>query len=153
MKNLYLIILISAGIISCIENNSNNTNAIPQDTSHTNNHTLNNSPQTDSVSNHNKIIFQQIDNNALVVITGTEPGWILNLFENKFQFIGNYGKDTFEQSVKLNLKNFPIQYQSKEISFSIEKKQCIAISGDTLPLSAKVTFQKNNLQGCGKFLK
>lgn len=153
MKNLYISILLSGSVLSCTETNNSNTTAISQDTTHTDNYTVKHSPNIDSASNQNKIIFQQIDNNALIVITGTEPGWILNLFENKFQFIGNYGKDTFEQSVKLNLKNFPIQYQSKEISFSIEKKQCIAISGDTLPLSAKVTFQKNNLQGCGKFLK
>ncbi|GAB4453129.1 MAG: hypothetical protein OHK0036_15670 [Bacteroidia bacterium] len=153
MKNFYHIILLSGCILSCTENTSNNTNADLQDTSYTNNDTIINSPNTDSISNQNKIIFQQIDNNALIVITGTEPGWILNLFENKFQFIGNYGKDTLEKTIKLDLKNLPIQYQSKEISFNIEKKQCIAISGDTLPLSARVTYQQNNLQGCGKFLK
>lgn len=108
---------------------------------------------SDSIASPERILFKQIDQNALFLATGTEPGWILTLFQNKFQLIANYGKDTIEKNMNLDFKKNPIQYQSADVSFVIDKKPCIAISGDTLQYSVKLKFQNKDYSGCGKFLK
>lgn len=108
----------------------------------------------DSTHQQRQSILQEVDKDTLIIANGTEPGWILTLFENKFIFVGNYGQDTISESYnKINIQQFPIEYKSKNITFKLEKKKCIAASGEELNISANIIFQGKHLQGCGKILK
>ncbi|GAB4207741.1 MAG: hypothetical protein Fur0023_18800 [Bacteroidia bacterium] len=97
-------------------------------------------------------MFKQIDNDVVFMASGTEPGWILALYKDKFLFVHNYGQDTVEDKLTSELQ-FPYTFQSDKLSFAIDKKNCIAISGDTLSYFVKVKHQDKELIGCGKMMK
>ncbi len=97
-------------------------------------------------------MFKQIDNDVIFLASGTEPGWILTLYKHKFLFVHNYGQDTVEDKLTSELQ-FPYTFQSSKLSFAIDKKNCIAISGDTLSYFVKVKHQGKELTGCGRMMK
>ncbi|MCX7728710.1 MAG: hypothetical protein N2203_04485 [Bacteroidia bacterium] len=146
-KTIHLALLFM--IISCNNEHSDNASVNLQTESIT--HTDSGIQPKDTVPAQQ--LFRQIGDNTIFIATGTEPGWILTLSNENFIFINNYGSDTIQGKFHSELKQFPVHVQSEKLSFDIDKKQCIAISGDTLPYSVKIYLQKNVLTGCGKMLK
>lgn len=116
-----------------------------------------NTPSTpginDTLSTNTKNIFQEIEHDAVFTASGTEPGWIFILFPKKYKFITNYGADTIIEEHHLNVQQIPLHFQSSKLSFNIDKKNCIALSGDTLHYTVKIKNNNTELNGCGRFLK
>lgn len=110
-------------------------------------------PKTKENITNNQRILTEIPSNLIIIATGTEPGWILNIYSNKYEFVGNYGKDTLYGERTFQVEQIPIYFTSSDLSFKIEKKHCLAISGDTLELSVEVKHKGNTYKGCGKILK
>lgn len=152
MQTKFVGIIFSLILLSCNNQQTNErNNADNQLTQHTD--ILKNKNNTDTESINQRPLFHQISHDVIFIANGTEPGWLLTLYSDKFQFIANYGKDTIEEKLNLDIHNMPVQYKSDKLSFLIDKKTCIAISGDTLSYTVKIIYDKNELNGCGKKLK
>lgn len=136
-------------LYSC--NQSNNENNAAHQTEQQSITTDTVRPQSNDSVNKTRM-FKQIDNDVVFWASGTEPGWILALYKHKFLFVHNYGQDTVEDKLTSELQ-FPYTFQSDKLSFAIDKKNCIAISGDTLSYFVKVKHQGKELTGCGKMMK
>jgi len=149
-------IVLSIVLISCSNNETSTTQNIENaDTTKVSDiNSVKSQSDSISTSQQDKFILSEVGNDAVIIASGIEPGWILTIYENKFQFIGNYGEDTVIGNFNnLNVHQLPIKYSSKEISFLIEQKKCTAISGDILDISVEVNYNQKKLLGCGKFLK
>lgn len=109
--------------------------------------------KTEENTTHNQRILTEIPSNLIIIATGTEPGWILNIYSDKYEFIGNYGKDTLRGERTFEAEQIPIYFTSSDLSFRIEQKHCLAISGDTLELSVEVKHKGNTYKGCGKIMR
>lgn len=149
IKKAGMWMLCAFALYSCNQSNNENNpehpaeqQSVVADTTH--------HPSKDSVDNTQ--MFKQIDNDVVFLASGTEPGWILALYKDKFLFVHNYGQDTVEDKLTSELQ-FPYAFQSGKLSFAIDKKNCIAISGDTLSYFVKVKHQGKELTGCGKMVK
>jgi len=154
MKKKLFSLFVFTSMISCSSpENTNNTENNIIDTTSKKITSETKQLDTTAVSNNQKMTFQEINKDTYILATGTEPGWILSIYKDKFQLVANYGKDTVEKNLNFDPTIFPIQYKDNELSFKIEKKNCIAISGDTLSLSVLLNFKNNHWKGCGKFLK
>jgi uncharacterized membrane protein len=149
------ILITSIGLVACSNNETSSTQNI-ENTDTTKVSVINSTKsKSDSISasQQRKFVLNEVSNDAVLIASGTEPGWVLTIFENKFQFVGNYGEDTLNGNLNINVHQLPIKYSSKEISFLVEQKKCTAISGDVLDISVEVNFNQKKLLGCGKFLK
>lgn len=149
IKKAEIWMLCVCALYSCNTSNNENTPAYPTnsqsvmtDTTHL--------PSKDDAGKTQ--MFRQIGNDVVFMASGTEPGWILALYKDKFLFVHNYGQDTVEDKLTSELQ-FPYTFQSDKLSFAIDKKNCIAISGDTLSYFVKVKHQGKELTGCGKMMK
>ncbi|GIV28368.1 MAG: hypothetical protein KatS3mg027_2182 [Bacteroidia bacterium] len=143
--NIFSLIL----LFSCQNENSNTNVSATKDTISSKADTVRNNENTPS----NQRILTQVPSNLIIIATGTEPGWILNIYSNKYEFIADYGKDTLSGERTFNIDEVPIYFTSSDLSFKIDKKNCIAISGETLDLSVEVKYKGEVLKGCGKILK
>ncbi len=158
MKKISLILSGGLALLSCNNNEASQKkqrNNIYQNVStHLQKTDTSDISKKDSPSNRKQFILQEVQNDELFIASGIEPGWILRLFENRFLFVGNYGKDTVQNHLNnVNINKLPIEYKDKNITFKIEKQLCIAASGEEVNYSVKVIFQKRVLKGCGKVLK
>lgn len=99
-----------------------------------------------------KQLLPSSNSKPLLIASGTEPGWLLNIYTDKFVFIAHYGQDTLQEPFSVNIQHFPIRYKSQTLSFLLEKKNCIAISGETMPVTATIEYKGNKWIGCGKLL-
>lgn len=149
MKKPLMLTSLLAFLYGCTSNTA--------DTSHNATTTQTNDTATyqqpdDSAKLTTKQVLQQIDTDLLLIASGTEPGWILQIYTDKFIFIAQYGQDTLQEPFSANIQQFPIQYKSQTLSFQLEKKNCTAISGETMPLTATIEYKGNKWTGCGKLL-
>jgi hypothetical protein len=152
-KNLFSFIVITSMISCTSPENTNNPEKNTTDTA--SQKTISETTQQDTTisSNNQKKILQEVNKEVYILASGSEPGWVLSIYKDKFQLVANYGKDTIEKNHSFNPTSFPIQYKDNELSFKIKKKNCIALSGDTLSISVLLDFKNNHWKGCGKFLK
>lgn len=144
-----LIFALSLTTVACTNHQS------PSDNTSTSNHiahiqsSTNVPTQSDSLSKDKK--FAQIPQNAILMANGTEPGWILLLYSNKYELVINYGKDTIIEDISIAQPlQFPLHIRGQKASIQLEKKECIATSGEKQSISATVMVNGQTLNGCGK---
>ncbi len=153
----YLILL--NVLISCSENpiTNNDTSKMALESNSQIQQSIDTTKKTTLDTNHHqaRFILQEVDKNAIIIAWGTEPGWTLTLLKDKLLFVGNYGQDTIQEAYNksIDFQQFPLEYKSKNITFKLEKKKCIAISGEELDISVKVFYKDQEFQGCGRMMK
>lgn len=152
MKKLLSICSIVSLLFSCQNEKTNPVESTPKSKDSVTSSNINTPPTSANITSQQKTLTQ-VPSNLLIIATGSEPGWILNIYSDKYEFIGNYGKDTLRGERNFAKEQIPIYFTSSDLSFKIEKKNCIAMSGEKLELSVEVTYQNNVFKGCGKILK
>lgn len=148
IKKMGLYSLIATWLCSCNPSENKNNNHHTQQE----NIPTKDTATSQAYTTNNQQLFQEIDNKVIFLASGTEPGWILTLYKEKFLFVHHYGQDTIIDKLTSTLQ-VPYSFQSDKLSFSIDKKNCIAISGDTLSYLVKIKYQGKELIGCGKMMK
>lgn len=160
MKKLILIGSISFTLISCTQVNSNGEKTITQngDTVTEVGISLN---KYDAITELAEIEDPQ---ELLFKASGTEPGWIAEVYNNKLRLVVDYGKD----SLIIEKQNFDDlddedgftfevtgeKDNNKNIYLRIINSSCIAPgSGNKEDRTVHVTYKGKSYKGCGSFVK
>ena len=85
---------------------------------------------------------------------GSEPGWILEIFNNSIRVVVDYGKDSLivneDFSSKYSVENFNYNLADKKFALTIEKKTCTDdTKGDTNSHSVTFEYNGKKYKGCG----
>lgn len=95
--------------------------------------------------------------------SGTEPGWIGEIYSNRLRLIVDYGKDSLV--IEDNYGDLKIEKEytiakasvtngkSTALAMTIKKEPCTAASGDKVNYTVSFKLNNKSYRGCGDFVK
>ena len=97
-----------------------------------------------------------VDSKLLFKAGGTEPGWLVEIYNNKLRLVVDYGKDSLiieNQAAVINEKEDYNHVIEGSVSISALMKPCTAASGNKMDRQVTVKYKGKTYTGCGSFVK